>query len=81
MKMLHWAILAPLAGFAASSLAPIDPAAVNNPAQQPIRLRPASIVISFEVDQRTVTIDGRDFLTTVFQLGKPTASRKILADN
>lgn len=40
----------------------------------------ASIVISFEVDQRNVTIDGRDFFATVFQLGKPTSSRKILAD-
>ena len=38
MKMLHWAILAPLAAFAASSVAPIDPAAVNNPAQQPLTM-------------------------------------------
>jgi hypothetical protein len=38
----------------------------------------AAILITFDVDQYDVVIDGRDFLATVFQLGNPSASREVL---
>lgn len=37
-----------------------------------------SILITLEVDQADVVIDGRDFLATIFQLGNPAASRGVL---
>jgi hypothetical protein len=36
------------------------------------------ILVEFEADEDTVVIDGRDFLTTVFQLGEPTLARPAL---
>jgi hypothetical protein len=38
----------------------------------------APILITIDVDQRDIVIDGRDFLATVFQLGNPIASREVL---
>ncbi|WP_152535812.1 hypothetical protein [Bradyrhizobium sp. Ai1a-2] len=38
----------------------------------------ASILISFEADPDDVVVDGRDFLYTVVQLGKPVTSRASL---
>lgn len=38
----------------------------------------ASILITLEVDEADVVIDGRDFLATVFQFGNPAASREVL---
>jgi hypothetical protein len=37
-----------------------------------------AVLITLEVDEADVVIDGRDFLATVFQLGNPAASRGVL---
>lgn len=37
-----------------------------------------AVLITLEVDETDVVIDGRDFLATVFQLGNPDASRGVL---
>ena len=37
------------------------------------------IIVEFEADQDTVAIDGRDFLSTVFQFGEPALARPVLA--
>ena len=36
------------------------------------------IIVEFEADERTVAVDGRDFLATVFQFGEPALARPAL---
>ena len=37
-----------------------------------------AVMVEFEADDRSIAVDGRDFLYTVFQLGEPALARPVL---